>query len=59
MRELWLPKYMDRRPYTEWQEKGDNACDWANAEARRILETHQPEPLEPVLVAELERMIVG
>ncbi len=59
MRELWLPKYMDRRPYTEWQEKGDNARDWANAEARRILETHQPEPLEPGLAAELERMIVG
>lgn len=59
MRELWLPKYMDRRPYNEWEEKGDNARDWANAEARRILETHQPEPLEPALSAELRRMIVG
>jgi trimethylamine--corrinoid protein Co-methyltransferase len=57
MRELWLPKYMDRRPYNEWEEKGDNARDWANAEARRILETHQPEPLEPALSAELARMI--
>ncbi|MFZ5917780.1 MAG: trimethylamine methyltransferase family protein [Chloroflexota bacterium] len=59
MRDLWLPQYMDRRPYEVWQEKGDGARDWARAEARRILATHQPEPLEPTLSKELDRIIAS
>ncbi len=51
MREIFLPSYMDRRPYNIWLEKGDNATDWASAEARRILATHQPDPLDPRLSA--------
>jgi trimethylamine--corrinoid protein Co-methyltransferase len=57
MRELWLSTLMDRRPYDVWQEKQDGARDWARAEARRILDTHQPEPLDPKLSKELERII--
>ena len=57
MRDLYLPKYMDRRPYNQWEEQKDNAADWALAKARQILETHQPAPLDPVLSAELSRMI--
>ena len=57
MRELWVPKFMDRRPYEEWEAKRDDARDWARAMARQILETHQPEPLDPKLSAELERII--
>jgi trimethylamine--corrinoid protein Co-methyltransferase len=57
MRELFVPQYMDRRPYNEWQEKRDGAADWATARARQILETHQPEPLEAGLSAELQRII--
>jgi trimethylamine--corrinoid protein Co-methyltransferase len=57
MRELWLSTLMDRRPYDVWQEKRDGARDWARAEARRILDTHQPEPLDPKLSKELERII--
>jgi trimethylamine--corrinoid protein Co-methyltransferase len=56
MRELWLPNYMDRRPYDEWEEKGDGAVDWAIAEAKRILETHQPDELDRQLIAELKRI---
>ncbi|MCP4357720.1 MAG: hypothetical protein GY796_06860, partial [Chloroflexi bacterium] len=59
MRQLWLPKFMDRRPYNVWEEKGDGAQDWATAEARRILENHQPEPLDPNLSAELGRIIAA
>jgi trimethylamine--corrinoid protein Co-methyltransferase len=59
MRELWLPKYMDRRPYNVWEAKQDGARDWANEEARRILKTHQPESLDPQLAAELERIITN
>jgi trimethylamine--corrinoid protein Co-methyltransferase len=56
-RELWMPKFMDRRPYNEWEEKKDGARDWARAEAKRILSTHQPEPLDPKLSQELRRII--
>ncbi len=57
MRELWLSKLMDRRPYDVWQQKRDGARDWARVEARRILSTHQPDPLDPQLLQELGRII--
>ena len=57
MRNLWLPKYMDRRPYNVWEEERDGARDWARTEARRILATHQPDPLDPELSKELLHII--
>ena len=57
MRELWLPKYFDRRTYEEWERKGDDARDWAKEKAQQILETHQPEPLDPQISAEFDRII--
>lgn len=57
MHDLWLPKYMDRRPYNVWEEKGDNARDWAADEARRILQTHRSAPLDPRQSAELSTII--
>jgi trimethylamine--corrinoid protein Co-methyltransferase len=57
MREIFTPQFMDRRPYNEWQEKGDGPADWALAKARQILETHQPDPLDPGLSVELQRII--
>jgi trimethylamine---corrinoid protein Co-methyltransferase len=57
MRELWVPKYMDRRPYEVWLEKGDNAPDWALEKARQIQDTHQPEPLNPDISHEFARII--
>lgn len=57
MDDLWVHTLMDRRPYSEWKEKGDGARDWARAEARRILRTHRPAPLDPQLAKELERVI--
>jgi len=57
MRELFLPQFMDRRPYNEWQEKQDGSADWALAKARQILMTHQPDGLESGLSAELGRII--
>lgn len=59
MRELWVPQFMDRRPYSEWQEKGDGPRDWAREKARKILATHEPEPLDPKLSAELKRIIAS
>ncbi len=57
MRHIWVPKYMDRRTYNEWQERQDGAVDWAAAEARRILENHQPERLDAALSNELQKII--
>jgi trimethylamine:corrinoid methyltransferase-like protein len=57
MRDLFLPEFMDRRPYNEWEAKKDDARDWALAKARRTLAQHKPEPLDPRLSEEFSRII--
>jgi trimethylamine--corrinoid protein Co-methyltransferase len=59
MREIFVPQFMDRRPYNTWEEKGDDGRDWALAKARQILENQHPEPLDPLLSAELRRIIAA
>ena len=59
MRDLWIPSFMDRRPYDVWQERSDGPRDWARARAREILDTHHPSPLDPQLSQELERVIAA
>src|SRR5512143_1125535 len=36
MKELFMPQFMDRRPYTDWETNGDDARDWATNKARKI-----------------------
>jgi trimethylamine--corrinoid protein Co-methyltransferase len=57
MRDIFIPQFMDRRPYNVWEEKRDDGRDWALERARNILETHQPEPLDTEISAELRRII--
>ena len=57
MRDIFLPQFMDRRPYSEWETKKDDARDWALAKARKTLETHQPEPLDEKITAEMAKII--
>jgi len=57
MHDLFVPEFMDRRPYTEWEAKKDDARDWALAKARRILAEHRPEPLDSRLNKEMDAMI--
>jgi len=57
MRQVWVPKYMDRRPYEAWQEKGDGPRDWAKARALEIYENHQPDPLDPTISQEFDQII--
>ncbi|MBN1146460.1 MAG: trimethylamine methyltransferase family protein [Anaerolineales bacterium] len=59
MREVFLPQFMDRRPYNVWEQQRDGPQDWALEKARQILSTHQPEPLDAQLSAELQKMIVS
>ncbi len=57
MRDLWVTRFLDRRPYSEWEKKGDGPRDWAREKAQHILNTHQPDPLDPALADELARII--
>src|SRR5512138_935743 len=57
MRDLFLPQFMDRRPYNEWEAKQDDARDWALAKAHRVLNSHQPEPLDAKVDEEMGRII--
>lgn len=57
MRDIFLPQFMDRRPFNEWEAKKDDARDWALAKARSTLETHQPDPLDEKISAEMTKII--
>ena len=57
MRDLFLPQFMDRRPYNTWESKKDDARDWALAKARKTLAEHQPTPLDSKLSAEMDKII--
>jgi trimethylamine--corrinoid protein Co-methyltransferase len=57
MRDIFIPKFMDRRPYGEWEIKRDDARDWALAKARKILSDHQPFRLEEKIGHEMEKII--
>jgi trimethylamine--corrinoid protein Co-methyltransferase len=57
MRDLWVPQFFDRRSYEIWEDKQDGARDWAGEKAKHILTTHQPDPLDPKLSKELQRII--
>jgi trimethylamine--corrinoid protein Co-methyltransferase len=57
MRDIFLPQFMDRRPFNEWETKRDDARDWALAKARDTLETHKPDPLDEKISAEMAKII--
>lgn len=57
MRELWQPRYLDRRPWSAWAADPDRPHREALERARGLLRDHRPEPLDPALDAELARMI--
>jgi trimethylamine--corrinoid protein Co-methyltransferase len=57
MRDLFLPQFMDRRPFNEWETKKDDARDWALAKALKTLETHQPDPLDDGIKSEMSKVI--
>jgi trimethylamine--corrinoid protein Co-methyltransferase len=57
MHALFLPQFMDRRPYNEWETRKDDARDWALEKARRFLKDHQPEPLDKKISVEMAKII--
>jgi trimethylamine--corrinoid protein Co-methyltransferase len=59
IRDLWQPRFIDRRPYSAWETDGRGPREWAVEKARWILENHQPAPLDPQPSAELSRIIAA
>jgi trimethylamine--corrinoid protein Co-methyltransferase len=57
MRDVFLPQFMDRRPYNEWEIQKDDARDWAIARARKTLRTHQPDPIDARIGVEMTKII--
>jgi trimethylamine--corrinoid protein Co-methyltransferase len=59
MRDIFLSQFMDRRPYSEWETRKDDARDWALVKARNTLKSHQPEILDSGITSELTRIITS
>jgi trimethylamine--corrinoid protein Co-methyltransferase len=57
MRELWQPRFLDRRPHGTWLAADDRARDWARARARTILAEHRPEALDVATAGALAEII--
>lgn len=57
MRDIFLPQFMDRRSYTEWETKKDDARDWAVAKARKTLDNHRPDPLDEKISQDMAKII--
>jgi trimethylamine--corrinoid protein Co-methyltransferase len=59
-KEAWVPTVLDRNPYNVWERKGSQITEeLANAKLKKILETHQPKPLQPEAVEKIERILIA
>ena len=54
---MWVPQFIDRRPYEVWEKARDGAREWAQEKARWILAHHRPDPLDDRLAAEIRHII--
>jgi trimethylamine--corrinoid protein Co-methyltransferase len=59
MRDLWQARYLDRRPYSQWEADPDKPHRDALEFARALLRDHRPEPIDPALDAELTRILAS
>jgi len=59
-KEAWVPTVLDRNPYNVWERKGSQTTEeLANTTLKKILETHQPKPLQPEAVEKIERILIA
>jgi trimethylamine--corrinoid protein Co-methyltransferase len=57
-REWFRPTVIDRSTYEIWEENGSkNYNERLDAEVQRILEAHQPEPLDEKMIQEMKKII--
>jgi trimethylamine:corrinoid methyltransferase-like protein len=60
MGELWRSRILDDTSWEEWEAAGEpDAVARAEAEARRLLAEHEPEPLAEDLARELARIVAA
>jgi trimethylamine--corrinoid protein Co-methyltransferase len=57
MRQLWRPRFMDRRPYSTWEIEKDGSREWAGQKARQILSDYHPDPLTAQQKQEIHKII--
>ncbi len=56
-KETWRPGLLNRGDYEQWQTAGEMLLgEKANHRVKEILETHEPDPISPELVAELDAL---
>ena len=59
-KELWFPRLLDRQFYDAWRDTGaasmEDRCRQAKEE---LLSAHEPEPIDPHLAAELDRIVTA
>ncbi len=56
---FWLPKLFNREQYTAWEAKGKITYDQRLTDkARQLLAEHRPEPLDEIVEAEMQKIIV-
>ena len=56
-KELWQARLLNRQPIAAWQAAGSPTMEGrVREEVRRIVETHQPEPLDGKILEELRRL---
>jgi len=54
---LWQARLMNRQPIATWQAAGQPTMeDRVRDEVRKIVETHQPEPLAGSILEEVQRL---
>ena len=59
MGEFWRAKHMDTSSWEQWESAGTDPVASAEAEVRRILAEHEPEPLDEPVTAELRRIVAA
>jgi len=58
MKEIWRTSLMNRRNWDAWEAAGrPDPAVAAEAEVRRILAEHHPEPVAPEIATELQRIV--
>jgi trimethylamine---corrinoid protein Co-methyltransferase len=58
MREQSMPKYLDRRVREDWRERGgSDLYERARVAALEIIESHEPEPLDPDAAKQIRAIV--
>ena len=56
----WRPTIINRQGFVRWQEEGGlDLREKARRKALRLLETHQPEPLDAAVATRLDALVAG